>query len=133
MRIGELARRTGTTPSAIRFYEKRGVLPAPARVAGRRAYGADAENALHLLQGLKAAGFTLAEIRSMHAVPLASRTPALWRSYARAKLDAIDAEILRLAAARRHLAGAMRCRCAGRADACALAQPVASTRSKGPR
>ena len=31
MQIGTLARRTGTTPHAIRFYERRGLLPLPER------------------------------------------------------------------------------------------------------
>ena len=31
MRIGALAERLGTTPHAIRFYERRGLLPAPRR------------------------------------------------------------------------------------------------------
>ena len=45
MRIKALADRLGTTPHAIRFYERRGLLPAPARASNRyRAYSeADAE------------------------------------------------------------------------------------------
>lgn len=54
MRIGTLAERLGTTPHAIRFYERRGLLPAPVRSANRyREYGeADAER-LRLLIGLR--------------------------------------------------------------------------------
>lgn len=54
MRIGTLAGRLGTTPHAIRFYERRGLLPAPGRSTNRyREYGeADAER-LRLLIGLR--------------------------------------------------------------------------------
>jgi DNA-binding transcriptional MerR regulator len=54
MRIGNLAQRLGTTPHAIRFYERRGLLPAPERSTNRyREYtDADAER-LRLLIGLR--------------------------------------------------------------------------------
>ena len=38
MRIGELARATGLAPSAIRFYEEEGLLPAARRLSGRRVF-----------------------------------------------------------------------------------------------
>lgn len=54
MRIGILAEQLGTTPYAIRFYERRGLLPAPPRGDNQyREYGeADAER-LRLLIGLR--------------------------------------------------------------------------------
>jgi DNA-binding transcriptional MerR regulator len=54
MRIGILAERLGTTPHAIRFYERRGLLPAPPRGDNQyREYGeADAER-LRILIGLR--------------------------------------------------------------------------------
>jgi DNA-binding transcriptional MerR regulator len=36
--IGELARRAGVSPSALRYYEEVGLLPAPVRVSGQRRY-----------------------------------------------------------------------------------------------
>ncbi len=36
--IGDVARRSGLRPSALRYYEEAGLLPAPARVNGRRRY-----------------------------------------------------------------------------------------------
>ncbi len=38
MKIGELARRAGLNPSAIRYYERRGLLAAPYRTSGQRRY-----------------------------------------------------------------------------------------------
>lgn len=54
MRIGTLAEQLGTTPHAIRFYERRGLLPAPPRGDNQyREYGeADVER-LRLLIGLR--------------------------------------------------------------------------------
>jgi DNA-binding transcriptional MerR regulator len=42
MKIGELARRAGLNPSAIRYYEKVGVLNSPYRASGQRRYADDA-------------------------------------------------------------------------------------------
>ena len=42
MKIGELAGRSGLNASAIRYYERRGLLPVPHRSGGQRRYPADA-------------------------------------------------------------------------------------------
>jgi DNA-binding transcriptional MerR regulator len=42
MKIGQLAGRSGINASAIHYYERRGLLPAPHRAGGRRRYSADA-------------------------------------------------------------------------------------------
>jgi hypothetical protein len=36
--IGEVARKAGLQASAIRYYERLGLLPRPARIGGRRSY-----------------------------------------------------------------------------------------------
>lgn len=54
MRIGALARQLGTTAHAIRFYERRGVLPAAERGANRyREYSQADADRLRLLIGLR--------------------------------------------------------------------------------
>ena len=54
MRIGELARQLGTTPQAIRYYERSGLLPGPARAAnGYRDYSEEDAAQLRLLIGLR--------------------------------------------------------------------------------
>ncbi len=54
MRIGELAERLGTTTHSIRFYERRGLLPAVGRRAnGYREYGDEEVTRLRLLMGLR--------------------------------------------------------------------------------
>src|SRR5215213_3404188 len=61
--IGQLAERFGLRTSAIRYYERIGVLPEPLRESGRRRYGADAVKRLEVLEVAKRAGFSLEEVR----------------------------------------------------------------------
>jgi len=65
--IGELAAHTGTTPEAIRYYERVGVLPVPARAGGGRyrRYGpADVER-LGFVRRAREFGFSLEEVRDL--------------------------------------------------------------------
>ncbi|MEV4746415.1 MerR family transcriptional regulator [Streptosporangium sp. NPDC049248] len=62
--IGDLARRTGLTVKAIRFYSDRGIVPPTDRnPAGHRLYGLDAVARLDLLRTLRALGVDLPTIR----------------------------------------------------------------------
>jgi DNA-binding transcriptional MerR regulator len=76
MKIGELAAATGLAPSAIRFYEQRGLLPAAERAAnGYRSYPADAVDRLRYIQLAQALGFTLDALRA-NLVTRAAQTKA---------------------------------------------------------
>jgi len=74
MRIGALAEQLGTTPHAIRFYERRGLLPAPARSDNRyREYSeADAER-LRLLIGLRQLDIPLEQAAELATMCAAGR------------------------------------------------------------
>jgi DNA-binding transcriptional MerR regulator len=62
--IGELARRTGLTVKAVRFYSDRGLVPPSERnSAGHRLYGAAALARLDLIRTLRELGLDLATIR----------------------------------------------------------------------
>jgi len=66
MKIGELAERSGIAASAIRFYERAGLLPKAARGAnGYRAYEEAALERLNLIQIGQNLGFTLEAIRTV--------------------------------------------------------------------
>ncbi|MDY7105802.1 MAG: heavy metal-responsive transcriptional regulator [Actinomycetota bacterium] len=66
MKIGELADRTGVTVKTIRYYESIDLLPEVERTAsGYRSYGEDAVERLGFILEAKAAGLSLAEIRSV--------------------------------------------------------------------
>lgn len=63
MRIGELAARAGVPPRTIRFYEKSGILPLPARTpGGYRQYDDSAPARLQFVRSGQALGLSLAEI-----------------------------------------------------------------------
>lgn len=63
MKIGEVASRSGMSIDAIRFYERRGVLPPAERTpSGYRVFGQDALPRLDLVRRLQELGLTLAEI-----------------------------------------------------------------------
>jgi MerR family mercuric resistance operon transcriptional regulator len=66
MLIGELADAVGVTSQTIRFYERKGLLPAPERGAnGYRVYDQSTPSRLQFISAAQAAGLTLAEIRSI--------------------------------------------------------------------
>ncbi|OZB88488.1 MAG: heavy metal-responsive transcriptional regulator [Microbacterium sp. 14-71-5] len=66
MLIGELADRVGVPSQTIRFYERRGLLPAPARTSnGYRSYDASAAARVRFIRAGQAAGLSLVQIRSI--------------------------------------------------------------------
>ena len=66
MKIGEVARRAGTTPKTIRFYEGIGLIPEPPREPnGYRDYGDEAVDRLSFIRDAQATGLSLTEIDSI--------------------------------------------------------------------
>jgi DNA-binding transcriptional MerR regulator len=66
MQIGEVAKRSSLTVDAIRFYEKRKLLPKAVRSAGRfRLYEEDAIERLRFIQQMQGLGFSLREVREL--------------------------------------------------------------------
>ncbi|MEV7123584.1 MerR family transcriptional regulator [Kitasatospora griseola] len=63
MTIGQLAELTNVPASAIRFWERHGLLPAPERQSGQRRYPPQAAERIVLLRKFQQAGLTLAEVR----------------------------------------------------------------------
>jgi DNA-binding transcriptional MerR regulator len=105
--IGELARRTGAAPSALRYYEEIGLLAPAARVSGRRLYGPDAVGAVGAILLLSDVGFTLAEVKQLMAARSAS--PGSWRELARRKLAELDERIAEAQTARVAVEHAIAC------------------------
>lgn len=65
MRIGELARRTGVTTRALRYYEEQNLLTAERSSSGQRHYTEAAVDRIHVIRELYAAGLsskTIAEL-----------------------------------------------------------------------
>lgn len=68
VRIGELAERAGVETSAIRYYERIGLMPAPDRSdSGYRNYGEEATARLAFIRAAQSVGLTLGEIREILA------------------------------------------------------------------
>src|SRR5712691_1284514 len=66
MRIGELARQTGVASTALRYYEKAGLLPESRRSSsGYRTYDPNAVSRLAFIRAAQAVGLSLAEIREV--------------------------------------------------------------------
>jgi MerR family redox-sensitive transcriptional activator SoxR len=110
--IGEVSRRTGLRPSALRYYESEGLLPPPHRVGGRRRYDERALTRLALIRMAQEAGFTIDEIRTLVA-GFSDETPASarWQALAQRKLVEVEAMLARAEAMRRILEESLRCGC----------------------
>lgn len=75
MKIGELAHRAGLNASAIRYYEKLGLLAPPHRSGGQRRYPPDALDRVLLIRFAGEMGFSLPEISSSSTAS-ATRPPS---------------------------------------------------------
>ena len=120
MAIGEVARRAGINASAIRYYEKAGLLTEPERVNGRRRYGPEVLDLLAAIRLAQRAGFTIAETRTLIGGFSTEELPSeRWRVLAREKLTEVEALIDRAQAMKRLLERGLRCECLTIED-CAL-------------
>ena len=118
--IGEVARRAGLNTSAIRYYERVGILPQPERSSGQRRYTADTVERLRVIGVAKRAGFSLDEAKLLLATADSSDPAyARLRELALRKLPEIDALIGRAQAMRDWLGAASHCNCET-LDVCAL-------------
>jgi MerR family transcriptional regulator, redox-sensitive transcriptional activator SoxR len=122
--IGEVARRAGVRPSALRYYERVGVLPSPGRENGRRRYGGEALrealDRLAVVRVAQRAGFTIAEIRTLldgfsEDTPPSER----WRVLAQDKLPEVEALVERALGMKDLLERGLRCECLS-LEGCAL-------------
>jgi MerR family redox-sensitive transcriptional activator SoxR len=116
MSIGEVAHRAGLRPSALRYYEGVGLLPAPERTNGRRRYGGEVLrevlDRLAVVRVAQQAGFTISEIGTLldgfsEDTPPSER----WRLLAEEKLPEVDALIERALGMKDLLERGLRCEC----------------------
>jgi DNA-binding transcriptional MerR regulator len=104
--IGEVASRSGLTASALRFYERRGLIQSAGRKGLRRTYQPDVMERLALITCAKAAGFTLAQVgQFLVSTPSDTRL----RRQMAAKAADLDLEIARLTRMRDSLRHAAVC------------------------
>ncbi len=63
--IGEVAKTTGMAVSAVRYYDRLGVISAVTRVGGKRRFDGDAVGRLSFVRRAQETGFSLDEIRAI--------------------------------------------------------------------
>ena len=106
--IGELSRQTGLATSALRYYERVGLLAPDGRVSGRRYYGPASAERIALIRLCQDAGFTLAEVRAFLAA--GSRRDPSWTRLMKAKLQELEASIARANDAKALIEHGLACR-----------------------
>ena len=124
MKIGEIAHQAGVTVDTVRFYERVGVFPAPARTSsGYRDFTADTVERIQLTRQLQAIGFTLSDAvdaLAAHDAGGATCESEQWRLDA--ALSRVDARLAELHALRRRIVLAQ--------DACAGGHCMFTTSAK---
>ena len=112
MTISEVARRTGLRTSAIRYYEKIGLLPKTQRISGQRRYEPGVFNYLAVIDVAKQAGFRVDEMRHLfHGFGKGMPAFHRWQVLAQRKITEMDSLIARAKKMKRLLQKADRCKC----------------------
>ena len=118
--IGEVARRAGIRPSALRYYESIGLMPAPKRLSGRRRYDESTVQMLRVIQLAQHAGFTVAEIQTLlHGFAPDTPPAARWQPLAQQKIAELDALMARAQQMKYILEHGLNCGCL-RLEDCAV-------------
>lgn len=103
MTIGQLAANAGVPASAIRYWERQGILPEPERRGGQRRYPAEAVDRIVVLRTFQTAGLSLDEIREVQ------QDRPRRKAMLTGKLVEIERRIVDLRHARELLAHAVQC------------------------
>lgn len=119
MTIARLAAAGGVGVETVRYYQRRGLLPEPARAGSVRRYGAPEIRRLRFIRRAQAAGFTLDEIGELLALD-SGHDRARVRALARERLAALDSKIADLKAARSALTRLSKACAAGTGGPCPI-------------
>jgi|SRR5271170_4549256 len=110
--IGEVARQAGVATSALRYYEKAGLLPPPARASNRRQYDQGILGRIRIILLARDAGFSISEMRTfLNGFPMGTRPALRWRAMAKRKLAELDELTTRLSKMRSILNASFNCEC----------------------
>jgi MerR family redox-sensitive transcriptional activator SoxR len=122
--IGELSSRSGVAPSALRFYERQGLISAGRTSGNQRRYDRATLRRIALVQAGRAAGIPLTRIRAALDTLPSHRTPSRrdWERLSRGWRADIDARIATLHALRERLDTCIGCGCLS-IDRCDLLNP----------
>ena len=122
--IGDVSERSGVAPSALRFYERQGLIESARTDGNQRRYDRAVLRRIAFIQAGRAAGVTLAEIHVSLAGLPTSRTPSRkdWERLSNKWRDDLDARIAVLQALRDRLTTCIGCGCLS-IDKCDLLNP----------
>jgi DNA-binding transcriptional MerR regulator len=126
LRSGELAQRAGVNVQTLRYYERRGLLAAPARrPSGQRQYPPDAVGLLQTIKAAQRLGFTLAEIQELLRLSEHRHGTGELHRRAEAKVAEIDAKIDHLTRMRQALQAVLAAECESLTDcSCGYGRPL---------
>ena len=134
--IGDVAERTGVAVSAVRYYEREGLVTSRRTDGGQRRFHRDVLRRLAFVRVAQRVGLTLDEIRDALATLPDARTPtkADWERLSRAWRPQLDQQIAVLERLREDLTSCIGCGCLS-LRACALynRDDAAATLGSGPR
>ena len=116
--IGAVAARTGTSSSALRYYEQIGLIEATTRVSGQRRFTDATVGRVRFVQGCQEAGFTLVEIGA-----ILDDSAGEWRQVVDAKLETLIERRAHLELMIETLTEIRECGCEAVAD-CPVALPT---------
>ena len=130
--IGEVAARSGVAPSALRFYERQGLIESARTDGYQRRYDRAVLRRIAFIQAGRAAGVALAEIHASLAGLPTSRTPTRkdWERLSNKWRDDLDARIETLQALRDRLTTCIGCGCLS-IDQCDLLNPDDEAAERG--
>lgn len=131
--IGELARRSGVAPSALRFYEERGLIHAERNAAGHRRYPRATLRRVAFIVFAQRIGLTLEEIADELAKLPKNRVPTRedWAVLSSGWQRRIEDRIAELERLRAGLTECIGCGCLS-LDRCRLANPADRAGRRGP-
>jgi MerR family redox-sensitive transcriptional activator SoxR len=111
--VGEVATRSGVAVSALRFYERKGLISSSRTRGNQRRYAGDVLRRVAVIQIAQDVGIPLAEIAAALASLPDGRTPTRrdWAALSRGWRAEIDRRILELEALRDGLDGCIGCGC----------------------
>jgi MerR family redox-sensitive transcriptional activator SoxR len=112
MQIGEVARHAGVATSALRYYEKAGLIPPPGRVSKRRQYDQRILGRIRIILLARDAGFSIRETHAFLSGFPQGATPARrWREMAERKARELDRMIARIEQMKVILRASFNCEC----------------------
>jgi MerR family transcriptional regulator, redox-sensitive transcriptional activator SoxR len=133
MTIGQVADRSGFNASALRYYEREGLITAERNAGNQRRFDPSVLRRLAFIRAARHVGLSLDEVRdALHRLP-DGRTPtkADWNRISRSWRSRLDEEIAALVALRDGLESCIGCGCLS-LRSCALSNPDDVVADRGP-